>query len=395
MQKLYYCIVKNFRGKVVKRFTGNTHVFAIPINDESFYYMALVGRVKNKPNMYIAVKIAQLDIEFQRQFIIEEARFFKKRFAVVDILPCIPIFEDEDVIKINLLKPGSHIFSDIKLKYADAFTEGGSDIRFYTFEANLDLQEDNISTKSELKIKTDQKLNFLGGMQRLTMSKFINPEPTKENIVLLAKEEICKEFIKEAINESVVLNQCKPELKNKVSKNVNLLSYVECLAIVNNTDKIPVTEQEIKEYEDGFFKKLLKYGLAAIAGGSLARRAVAGSGFKVRLAGAAVGGLLLWMYRTMTDPCRSEAQNAPPGKKDMVYSLCKVRKTALILQHIRTEIAKCGVTPNPPKCRTKLLKAYNVWQKRYQKEILKHKVLIARTKELEARYKKGTSPYDM
>jgi len=142
--------------------------------------------------------------------------------------------------------------------------------------------------------------------------------------------------------------------------------------------------------------KILKYGLAGLAGGA----AAAAAGGKVGLAtmgpmakhfggvaaaqgaalqGAAIGlpigialaMLAVYLYRRYKDPCRKKCLNLSGLAKEKCQRQCEYDAATKMISTLKAELSKCGRTPKPDKCKKKLSSMINKWQERQQKAKIK------------------------
>lgn len=144
------------------------------------------------------------------------------------------------------------------------------------------------------------------------------------------------------------------------------LSYEEVIGLT-------ITEG-IKEFE-GKFRKFLKYGFAAIAGGI--GGAVAATGIAATagalLLGPPLAMFVLYIFRKLTDTCsRSCLKKFPMSTQRKICRYeCQVNATRKIVNDLRSEITKCGQFANPEKCEKKLRKEYIKWARRLQSQMVK------------------------
>lgn len=133
------------------------------------------------------------------------------------------------------------------------------------------------------------------------------------------------------------------------------LSYEEVIGLT-------ITEG-IKEFE-GKFRKFLKYGFAAIAGGIISL----GMPFGPPLAMFA-----LYIFRKLTDTCSRACLTKFPMsvKRKICRYECQVNATRKIVNDLRAEITKCNQFANPEKCEKKLRKEYIKWSRRLQQQMIK------------------------
>jgi len=192
-------------------------------------------------------------------------------------------------------------------------------------------------------------------------------------------------------------------LKDKLTfkEHVGLCNFVRELSY-EDVITLTITES-LKDFENKF-KKFLKYGFAAIAGG------IAGTGAVGTLGtGPAIGMFVLYIFRKLTDTCSRACLNKFPlsTQRKICRYECQVNATRKITNDLRAEISKCGHFANPDKCEKKLRKEYIKWARRLQSQIVKlnqaklgteqkerkkrQKELAKRAKTLAASYQVPTS----
>ena len=163
-------------------------------------------------------------------------------------------------------------------------------------------------------------------------------------------------------------------LKNKLTfkEHVDLCKFISELSY-EDVIGLTITE-DIKEFE-GKFRKFLKYGFAAIAGG--VGTAVAATGVAATIggmiAGPPLGMFVLYIVRKLTDTCSRSCWKKFPmsnARKICRYE-CQVNATRKVVGDLRSEISKCNRFPNPDKCEKKLNGQYIKWSKRLQQQMIK------------------------
>lgn len=152
----------------------------------------------------------------------------------------------------------------------------------------------------------------------------------------------------------------------ELCKFVGSLSYEDVIGLT-------ITE-DIKEFE-GKFRKFLKYGFAAIAGGVAGAAAATGI---LATAGAMIAApplamFALYIFRKLTDTCSRLCLKKFPmsTQRKICRYECQVNATRKITNDLRSEIAKCGQFANPEKCEKKLRKEYIKWARRLQSQMVK------------------------
>jgi len=186
--------------------------------------------------------------------------------------------------------------------------------------------------------------------------------------------EYCKEVLVKAVMESA-------SLQKKISfiEQVKLCRYVKNNMTYEEGVNL-VFELGVRDYESRF-GRLLKVGLAAIAGGFIASRYGVS-----KVAGFGLGALLGYMFKKVTDPCWQACRKELSGEKAICKYTCLIKGCNSIIRDIRNQIGKCDDTVNPLKCEKRLNKSLSTWQERKEKYI--EKLELAKDKYAEKEAKK-------
>ena len=187
--------------------------------------------------------------------------------------------------------------------------------------------------------------------------------------------ECCREVLFKAAVESKSLRESTSFMEQfKVCKKVSEMNDIEAICMVFNEGKI-LSEDKIKGLENKKIRTALKYGLAATAGGYLAARKVPIGKHAIlkTLGSAAVGALLLYMFRTATDPCARECIKkfaGSPKKVRVCKRECEVKAIKKIIANINSQKSQCKGTAKPEKCERKLNAQLIKWKKKLQSKII-------------------------
>ncbi|MCK5601520.1 hypothetical protein KAR91_06625 [Candidatus Pacearchaeota archaeon] len=196
-------------------------------------------------------------------------------------------------------------------------------------------------------------------------------------------EKCCKLSLLEVVSESKVLREKLSFVEHiKMAEWVRTMTYEESISAVFNNNE-PLSEFGIRDFESKF-KKFLKYGLAAIAGGIAAPIGVS------MTIGAGVAMFATYMFRKLTDPCWQNCLRKfgrGPERKVCKYE-CQVEACRAIIRDVKAQINKCDETKRPLACEKKLNKEYIKWSKKLQE----HLVHLQRAKAEVARRTKPTKP---
>lgn len=147
------------------------------------------------------------------------------------------------------------------------------------------------------------------------------------------------------------------------------LSFGEHLKLCNQVRELTYKEvitltitEDIRAFE-GKFKKFLKYGMAAIAGG------VTMGG----IWGPPIAMFILYLFRKATDTCVRACFTKMPlsSKRKICKYECQLNTAKKITTEIRSQIAKCSQFERASKCEKSLQKEYIKWAKRVQQLTVK------------------------
>lgn len=161
---LYYCVLKNYKGIFKKKHVGNTHLFLIPISDDAYLYLGMIGELIDNEGTYATQLIIRLPSEIVEQVIEEEKIHFEDRFIVLEKLPCKTkkISPGEYDVKLN--KKGKMILSDLHIDFeADYSTDRR---RIYLMTGEFNFESSDIKSTTDMKMVADKKMAYLGDKTR-------------------------------------------------------------------------------------------------------------------------------------------------------------------------------------------------------------------------------------
>lgn len=186
-----------------------------------------------------------------------------------------------------------------------------------------------------------------------------------DDILKQKTHEICKKVLLFSVMES-------PTLRKKLSfiEHAKLYNYVKEELTYEEGVEI-VFEIGVRDYESSI-SSALKYGLAAVVGGVLAK----GKGLKRIVMGATIGMVLNYLFRKHTDPCWQACYKQHPDKKEMCKYNCYIAGCDSVIRDIKAQRTRCNQTANPIKCEKGLNKALLKWQQR--KENYREKLELAK-----------------
>ena len=112
---IYYCILENYKGKK-KVFLGNTHLYLIPISEERYLYLGMLGEFVGHDNCYSCRLIVHMEAFLVDGVLAGEAEELGERFKVIETLNCQPSPAEEGGYYIKLLDEGEYIQSDLSIR---------------------------------------------------------------------------------------------------------------------------------------------------------------------------------------------------------------------------------------------------------------------------------------
>jgi len=146
----------------------------------------------------------------------------------------------------------------------------------------------------------------------------------------------------------------------KMAEWVRDMSYEQSIsAIFYNCQ--PLSEVGVRDFESKF-KKFLKYGLAAIAGGMFM-----GKG------GPTITMVTYYFFRKATDPCYQVCLRkfGKPLERKVCKYECQVRAAQSVVNDIKSQISRCSGSKRPIACEKKLNKVLIKWSKKLEKQLVK------------------------
>ena len=112
---IYYCILENYKG-IKKVFLGNTHLYLIPVSEERYLYLGMLGEFVGHDNCYSCRLIVDIDAFLVDGVLAGEAEVLGERFKVIETLNCQPSPAEEGGYYIKLLDEGKYIQSDLIIR---------------------------------------------------------------------------------------------------------------------------------------------------------------------------------------------------------------------------------------------------------------------------------------
>jgi hypothetical protein len=114
MAPIYYCILKNYKGRK-KEFLGNTNFYLVPMPEERYVYLGVLGELEDHEHCYMCRLILNMEAAMVGAVLEGEVEEFGDRFKVIETLNCEASLSEEGVYDIKLLEQGEYIQSDLIL----------------------------------------------------------------------------------------------------------------------------------------------------------------------------------------------------------------------------------------------------------------------------------------
>ena len=161
---LYYCVLKNYKGLFKKKHIGNTHLFLVPISDNKYLYLGVIGELEDEPGNYATQLIVKLPSDIVDQVIDEEINYFGDRFLVVEELKCTPAITSAGVYDIKIPQKGDMILSNLHIEFnVDISTNSR---RIYTVTGDFNFESEDIKSTSDLKMVAAKQMAKIGGEKK-------------------------------------------------------------------------------------------------------------------------------------------------------------------------------------------------------------------------------------
>jgi hypothetical protein len=170
--KFYYCILKNSKGVFKKKFLGNTHLFFIPLGNDTYGYFGLIGEMlddNDKPlnkhkyiKDYACTLLSIVPSDIVNDIIYHQVKLFKGRFKIVEELDCIYYNS-----KIKIFNKGSFIKSSLEIFHLPEYSTLTKKIYKLVGFLNFSSDEFTLSKKNvERNVSKDQFTKLLYKYQK-------------------------------------------------------------------------------------------------------------------------------------------------------------------------------------------------------------------------------------
>jgi len=167
--EIYYCVLKNYKGKFEKTHKGNTHLFFVPLTNNEYLYLGLLGELIDQPKIFATQLILRSDASLVDPLIDGEEEHFGDRFLVLEFLEATTHQVNETMYYIKVKKGGSYIKSDLKLAYSPEHSSDKQKIYFMNGELNF--EADDVDPTRDLRMLAVKQMAFMGDLNRLSVFK--------------------------------------------------------------------------------------------------------------------------------------------------------------------------------------------------------------------------------
>ena len=146
-RRVYYCILKKYKGLLKKKFVGITHLFILPRTDYDYLYLALLGERSEVTGSYACIYITRIPNEILDAIVSGEKEYFGNRFEIIE----------EKLAEVKTLDKGTYLIklnedSDVFLKKEILLTyqaeESTPKKRIYNIVTRLDLETREVGFES-------------------------------------------------------------------------------------------------------------------------------------------------------------------------------------------------------------------------------------------------------
>lgn len=194
---LYYCVLKNYKGRFIKVHRGNTHLFLIPVSDDEYLYLGLIGGMVGEENRYATQLIVRIPSEIIIPFINHEIKYFGGRFEVVSKVKAEGVKKEAGKYEVNVLAPSYYIKSDLNLTYELEYSTPNR--RIYVLDGQLKFMAGTVNPKTTMSmaamkqqalLKTKKPGHFLSKKDLVTATKKLDGVEEQGLIADIERSEI-------------------------------------------------------------------------------------------------------------------------------------------------------------------------------------------------------------
>lgn len=163
----YYCVLKLYKGLFRKKHKGNLHNFAIPIDENSFLFLALIGEFEKistpSKQTYACTLINKIPTMIQEDFIQKQVEYFKGRFEVLDSLSCNTKKVGHKDYIISFPRNGDYVKSNLSLTF---IPEMSTKRDYYRLVGDIHLFEIEPVNPGNLRMVSLKKMAFIKSLQK-------------------------------------------------------------------------------------------------------------------------------------------------------------------------------------------------------------------------------------
>jgi len=161
--KITYCILKKYKGILIKKHKYNIHLFFIPTDLNKYLYLVLLGQVEDEDNTYAAVLMAKIPEQIIDQTIEGESEYFGDRFVEIEELNCKSSSQAPGTYLIKIPKKGYNIISDLEINYKVEHSTVNR--RIYFIKGNLNLVTGEVSN-TDMKMSAAKQSAAIGNVSK-------------------------------------------------------------------------------------------------------------------------------------------------------------------------------------------------------------------------------------
>lgn len=164
---LYYCVLGFYKGIFTKKFDGNAHIFYIPVANDMYFCMILLGTLDSiEGTKYVAEFLQAIHSDDVLESIDIQKKEFENRFFIAEKIPCVSKQLSKSEWKINFPKKGKVISSsNLTIEYSPEFSDSQRVMFVLTGNIRLNFNE-VIKDTTVLKMKADKLTALIGGRAR-------------------------------------------------------------------------------------------------------------------------------------------------------------------------------------------------------------------------------------
>lgn len=159
--KIYYFILKNYKGIFKKKHKGNTHLLMVPISEDKYLYLGVLGKIlEEDEDTYACQLIVKLPKRLVNPIIVGEEDYFKERFILMESLPCDAEKISSNEFLIHMEKYGKKILSDISVEYNPKYNTGNKKI--FTVQGDFNFISSDIQNEKNMGMIANKQLAYMG-----------------------------------------------------------------------------------------------------------------------------------------------------------------------------------------------------------------------------------------